>query len=263
MINTLFELAKMQLKQYQIYKSNFILFTLNRIVEAAIYIFVWLAIYNQTGSAEGYTLNEIIVYYLLVVSLVPVSTWGLNEDIAYSIRNGRINKELLNPITYFMYYFGVTIGEKIFAILVGAASFVICCIIWQATVTTTLLNFVMFLILILLGTLLTFYIQMIVGTAGFYTDSIWGMTILKKSIISIFSGTIAPLTLFPHWFQSIANILPFRELIYTPINIFLGQVSFVEMICSVCKLVIWIIILSIISKVFFNHAIKKIRINGG
>ena len=53
MLKSIMALGKMQFKQYNIYKSNFYLFTLNRIVEVVVYIFVWQAIYNQTGNAGG------------------------------------------------------------------------------------------------------------------------------------------------------------------------------------------------------------------
>ena len=89
------------------------------------------------------------------------------------------------------------------------------------------------------------------------------MQILRKAIISIFSGIIAPITLFPVWFQNLANILPFKELIYTPINIWLGQITINDIYFVIIKQVIWGVILYILAKVFFNHAIKKITINGG
>ena len=87
MIKTIVALAKMQYKQYQIYPSNFYLFTLNRIVEVIVYIFVWQAIYEQTGNAGGFTLSQMVTYYILVVSLSSLATWGVNEDMAYAIRN--------------------------------------------------------------------------------------------------------------------------------------------------------------------------------
>jgi ABC-2 type transport system permease protein len=104
---------------------------------------------------------------------------------------------------------------------------------------------------------------MIVGTIGFYTNSIWGMQILRKAIIQIFSGIIAPISLFPLWFQKLSIFLPFKELIYTPINIWLGQVSYNEIIFIIIKQILWGIILYIIAKLFFNHAVKKLTINGG
>lgn len=263
MLKSMLALAKMQFKQYNIYKSNFYLFTLNRIVEVVVYIFVWQAIYNQTGNAGGFTITQMVTYYILVISLSAISTWGINEDMAHSIRTGRINKELLNPITYFQYYFGINLGELLFALVIGIATFIICGIFWTFSLPINIQNFILFITVILLGIPITFSLQMIVGTIGFYTNSIWGMQILRKSVISIFSGIIAPLTLFPIWFQNMANILPFKELIYVPINIWLGQVSTNEIIFSIAKQIIWGIILYVIAKKFFNHAVKKITINGG
>lgn len=253
----------MQFKQYNIYKSNFYLFTLNRIVEIAVYIFVWQAIYNQTGNAGGYTITQMTTYYILVFTLSSLSTWGVNEDMAHSIRSGNINKELLNPLSYFEYYFGVNIGEMGFALLIGVTVFIICSIFWGITLPISFIHFLLFILIILLGIPITFFFTMIVGTVGFYSSSIWGMQILRKSIISIFSGLIAPIALFPSWFQTIANILPFKELIYTPINIWLGQISINELLPVVLKQIFWGILLYILAKSFFNHAVKKVTINGG
>lgn len=263
MLKTMLALGKMQLNQYTIYKSNFYLWTLNRVIEVIVYIFVWQAIYNQTGDAGGFTISQLVTYYILTALIRPIALWGLNEDMAYSIRTGKINKELLNPITYFQYYFGMNLGEMTFALIVGVASFIICSIFWTITLPVNLTSFILFVIVIMLGIPITFFIQMIVGTVGFYSSSIWGMEILKNAVITIFSGIIAPITLFPIWFQKIANILPFKDLIYTPINIWLGQVSTNEIIFVILKQLIWIFILYVIAKIFFNYSIKKITVNGG
>ena len=263
MLKSIMALARIHFNELNIYKSNFYLFTLNRIVEVVVHIFVWQAIYNQTGDAGGFTIAQMITYYILVVTISPISLWGINENMARSIRNGKINKELLNPITYFQYYFGINLGEIAFALIVGIAVFVVCNIFWGVSLPASMTNFILFVIVILLGLPITFFLQMIVGTAGFYTNSIWGMQILRKAVISIFSGLVAPITLFPMWFQNLTNVLPFKELIYTPISIWLGQVPMSDMFFIILKQVIWGIILYIIAKVFFNHAVKKITINGG
>lgn len=263
MLKSMLKLASMKFKEYNIYQSNFYLFTLNRIVEVVVYIFVWIAIYHQTGNAGGLSIEQMVTYYILVTSLRPIVLWGINEDMAHSIRNGQIHKELLNPISYFQYYFGMNLGELAFAIVVGIATFICCSIFWSVFMPSSIVNFLWFIFIIILSVPITFFLQMIVGTVGFYSNSIWGMQILRKAIISIFSGIIAPLTLFPKWFQVISNYLPFKELIYTPINIYLGQVSTNEIIFIIIKQIIWGILLYFIAKIFFEHAIKKVTINGG
>ena len=105
MLETWLALARVHFKQYSIYKSNFFLWTLNRIVEVVVYVFIWQAIYYQTGNAGGYSLEYMVTYYILVISIKAIATWGINEDIAKSIRKGQLNKELLSPISYFKYCF--------------------------------------------------------------------------------------------------------------------------------------------------------------
>lgn len=89
------------------------------------------------------------------------------------------------------------------------------------------------------------------------------MNILKKAVIQIFSGIIAPITLFPMWFQRLSDFLPFKELIYTPINIWLGQVAYSEILLVMLKQIVWGFILYMIAKIFFNHAVNNLTINGG
>lgn len=263
MLAKLMALGTMHLKEYGIYKSNFYLFTLNRIVEVVVYIFVWYAIYNQTGQIEGFAINEIATYYILVVTLVPMSLWGINEDIAYSIRKGYITRELLNPISYFTYYFGKELGEMGFGLLTAICTFIVCNIFWTVLMPVNIWAFIAFICILLLNIPISYFLQMIVGTCGFYTNATWGMQILRKSIISIFSGLIAPLTMFPIAFQKIANILPFKEFFYTPINIYLGKIQGVEILFIIGKQLIWVLIMYVLAKVFFNKAVKKITINGG
>ena len=263
MLKSMLKIGKMRWQEYNIYPSNFYLFTLNRIVEVVVYIFVWQAIYNQTGNAGGLSIEQMVTYYILVATLRPIILWGCNEDMAYSIRNGQIHKELLNPISYFQYYFGMEIGEFAFATVVSLATFVCCAIFWKVMIPASILHFLLFIFIILLSVPITFSLQMIVGTVGFYSNSIWGMQILRTAIISIFSGIIAPITLFPQWFQTLNNFLPFKELIYTPINIYLGQISLNEIGIIIIKQIIWGILLYMLAKFFFNHAVKKVTINGG
>lgn len=176
---------------------------------------------------------------------------------------GNINKELLNPISYFNYYFGLNLGELLFASIIGIATFLIASIFFNIILPQNILQLLLCLFIIILGIPITFFLQMIVGTLGFYTNTIWGLQILRKGIIHIFSGIIAPIYLFPKWFQNISEILPFQELIYTPINIWLGTASDINIAFIIFKQILWGVILYIIAKLFFEHAIKNLSINGG
>lgn len=263
MISKILAIAKQTARENLYYRFDLILYIFNFIVEITVYVFIWLAIYNNTGISNGMTLQEITTYYILVVSLDPIVSWGINERMGIAIREGEVLRELLNPISYFKYYFGVRLGELQEAGIVGIITFIICIMLFGVMLPQGILNLIFFIIMIALAVLVVYFFELILGMSAFYTDSIWGVEIFKRSVITIFSGMLAPLTMFPEAFQKIANILPFKDCIYTPINIYFGKLSNIEILQTILKQGIWILILYIIARLIFKKAIKKITINGG
>ena len=63
--------------------------------------------------------------------------------------------------------------------------------------------------------------------------------------------------------KKIAKVLPFKDCIYTPINIYFGNLSKMEIVSILLKQVIWIVILYGIAKIVFKKAVKNITVNGG
>ena len=215
------------------------------------------------NTIQGMSFKQITTYYILVVSLSPIISWGINESIGNAIKDGEIMRELLNPISYFSYYFGLRLGELEEAAIVGFLTFILCSVIFKVMLPQSLLNFIFFLIIVCLAVVAVYFFEIILGMIAFYTNSIWGIEILKRAIIHIFAGMIAPIELFPEWLQKISNVLPFKEFIYTPINIYFGNLNNIEILLVILKLCLWIIIFYIIAKLVFNKAIKNITINGG
>lgn len=170
MLETWLALARVHFKQYSIYKSNFFLWTLNRIVEVVVYVFIWQAIYYQTGNAGGYSLEYMVTYYILVISIKAIATWGINEDIAKSIRKGQLNKELLSPMSYFKYCFGLYMGEIGYAIPISIATFVVCSIFWSVQLPVSFINFLLFI----------FEYNTYTSNIIFYTNDSWNNWILYK-----------------------------------------------------------------------------------
>lgn len=89
----------------------------------------------------------------------------------------------------------------------------------------SIVDFILFLIIVVLAVVVVYFFELIIGMIAFYTNSIWGVEIFKRAILSVFSGMIAPITLFPEFLQKIANVLPFKDCIYTPISIYFGELS--------------------------------------
>lgn len=263
MINKIWCIAKQNAKEGLYYRFDLLLYIFNFIIEITVYVYIWLAIYNNGNQILGMSFEQVTTYYILVVSLSPIITWGINEIMGDAIREGEILRELLNPISYFNYYFGIRIGELIESMIVGILTFGICGCLFGVLFPVGILNFVLFIIVVCLAVVVVYFFELIIGMTAFYTNSIWGVEMFKRAILSIFSGMIAPISLFPQFLQKIANILPFKDCIYTPISIYLGELSNTEILQVILKQCVWIAILYIVAKILFHKSIKNIIVNGG
>lgn len=263
MISKILAIAKQEIKDDTYYRFDFILYVFNFIIQITIYIFIWLAIYENGGQISDMTFEELTTYYVLVVSLDPIIAWGINEIMGRAIRDGEILRELLNPISYFGYYFGIKIGELIYSVGVGLLTFVICSLLFGVLLPRGILNFLFFLIVIVLAVVVVYFFELIIGMIAFYTNAIWGVEVFKRAVLNIFTGMIAPITLFPEFLQKIASFLPFKECIYTPINIYFGKLDNIEIMQVILKQCAWILVLYIIAKIIFKRAVRNITVNGG
>lgn len=263
MISKIWQIAKQDAREGLYYRFDLLLYIFNFIVEITVYIFIWLAIYQNGNQILGMSFEQVTTYYILVVSLDPIISWGINEIMGRAISEGEILRELLNPISYFSYYFGIRIGELIESGIVSILTFAICSILFGVMLPAGILNLIFFMIVVFLAVVTVYFFELIIGMMAFYTNAIWGAEILKRAVLSIFSGMIAPITLFPDLLQKIANFLPFKDCIYTPISIYFGKLNNIEIVQVVLKQCIWITIFYIIAKILFKKAVKNITVNGG
>ena len=263
MINKIWKIARQVTKEDLYYRFDVLLYVCNFIIQITVYIFIWLAIYNNGNQVLGMNFEQITTYYVLPITLNPIIFWGINESIGEHIREGEVQKQLLFPISYFNWNFGIKIGVVLESCVVGGITFVICLCLFGVLPPAGIINFLFFIILICLSVVVIYLLEMILGMAAFYTNSLWGVEVFKRAVLNIFTGMIAPITLFPEFLQKIANVLPFKECVYTPISIYFGELSQNEILHVILKQCIWIVILYIIAKIVFKKAIKNITINGG
>lgn len=264
MLNNYLGVIKSSFKKGFVYKIDNTLSIVNRIIEVSVMIFIWQSIYGNSGTINGISLSNLIIYYALAYSLGHIMTWGINEYMSDSIKKGRINMELLYPIDYIKYFFCYKLGN-IFRqlIVISIPTFIILILLFNINISFNLINILFFLLITILSIIIIFFIEFIFGLMAFYTTSGWGLQVLKKSLVTILSGQIAPIEFFPNIIVKIINILPFADLIYSPITTLLGMNSTNEILIILLRQIIWIIILYIASKLIYKKAIKNVTIYGG
>ena len=239
-------------------------------------VFLWVAVYRSSPDGvdsviNGFTFKEMIVYTVLAnifgfVTMGSESQFIINEDI----KKGTIDLAFTKPISYRLRLLAQNVGEFLGVdLMIGLPGFIIAFIVFisigfiNVTPLGLLVSVAFFLIAQLLASILEDTVSYICGVLCFYTSSGWGINQAKEVIVSFLSGRLLPLSFFPGVFATIVGYLPFAGMSYYPVLILIGKVDILTSIHYVGFSLVWLIALNLFAKVLFNHASKKITVQGG
>ncbi len=247
---------------YAAYSYASIIASLTQIM---IFYFLWRTVYVGKAVLNGYTYSEIILYIILGRIIVSMFNWGVNQYISELIRNGLIGIKLLYPTNFILNLYCAGIGNNLITNILFTAipTFVFSILLLDIQFSVTFLNFILFFFSIFLGFTVMFFFDFFLGILNFWTENGWAMQTIKTSLFKFFSGSLVPISFFPPFLKIIANVMPFKVVVDGPINILLGKYTFLGAFQYLGFQILWIIVLGIIDKLFFEYAVKKVTIYGG
>jgi len=227
---------------------------------------IWRAIYSSSPAetVNGMTFTDTMVYLVLAMTIFNVLNifivWIMGEDI----RSGQMVLDLIKPMSFRSYTFFSTLGGNIVQFfVVFVPTFIIVNIITGGAIAIGL-NIFFFLISLFLAMIIFFFIEFAVGTLCFYTESVWGINIVKETMVLLLSGAMIPIAFFPAGFRNVVNYLPFQAIYNTPLRILTEEKMPLNNILQMLFVqLIWVAVFYIAGGLFWNISIKRITVNGG
>ena len=112
--------------------------------------------------------------------------------------------------------------------------------------------------------LISYNIDYAVGLMAFYTESTWGLSVTKEIVVTVLAGALLPLQFFPAAIQKVLLWLPFQTIYYTPLTMISkpdqGWNVFLSMLTVQFA---WMVASFIFTRLFYQQAIKVLRVSGG
>lgn len=227
---------------------------------------LWRGIFSsaKTDVLNGMTFNDTMIYLVLASSMFTMlesyMTWRMHDDI----QSGQIVPDLIKPMNYQSYKYCGLIGEMLFSFVSTVIpTFVLVYFLSGRSVTLSY-NLVFFFVSMILGVLISLTIDFMVGTICLYTQSVWGINMIKEVILLLFSGAVIPLAFFPEGLRRASMYLPFQAIYNSPLQQLIGkQLQISKRFEMLLVQIAWLCILLILSKLFWNKSIKILTVNGG
>ncbi len=225
---------------------------------------LWTALFRSNGPQAGFTLPGMITY----VTLALVMSLIYNVDGAYvireKIREGSIAIDLMRPISLPLYVFADTIGQTLFSVVQIVPALLLSLLIVRIQPPVDLLATAGFLVSVVFGFLLNYFIDLIMATITFWTMETFGVQIMAQFIVSLLSGQLVPLALFPRGpLQNFVLALPFGGLYNVPISIYIGRITGAAIATNLLEQLIWVLVFGVAASLLWRIGERRVVVQGG
>ena len=231
-------------------------------------IMIFKAFYEADAAAFPMTLSATASYiWLQQAFLAFFAAWMMENEIFDSVVNGNIAYEMCRPIRIYNMWFSRSLANRIsravlrcFPILLVAA-FVPAPYGIAAPASVT--HFMIFLITLILGLLVTIAFCMLVYGLTFFTISPQGLRMVFVSMVEFFAGAVIPIPFFPEKMQKILELLPFASMQNVALRIYSGSMTVPQMQKTILLQIFWLVALVLIGSALCRFAEKEVTVQGG
>lgn len=229
-----------------------------------VFYYIWKAVYNVDDMISGISKDKIVTYLILSRVIYTQITYGLISKLGRIIHTGAISIELLRPVNFIPMMFCERTGDFFaFALMTAVPTLIICALTLGIDAPRNFITLIFFLISLLMGLALSFFFDFCVGLLTFYTNYSWGLQTFQEAFIALFSGALIPIAFFPHWLRVLTDLLPFQQMSYSPVSIYLGLVTGSKMFEILFSQLVWLVVMIVFTNLFYSFAIKRVTIQGG
>jgi len=239
---------------------------LGNLIYLVIVYYLWKAIYASVNTTvvNGMTFQDTLIYLVLATALFYFMEDYMVFLMGRDIQTGKIILNLLKPMNFRRYMFFQNFGGNIMSFF---TTFLPTAIIVYIVAKGSLhlgINILFFVIGVIFGVIINYYINFFVSTICLYTESTWGINIMKEVIVSLLSGATIPLAFFPTALDKIVMLLPFQAIYNTPLRLLIDpNMSNATRISMVGVQLFWVLLIGIVSDIFWKKSLKIITVNGG
>lgn len=224
---------------------------------------VWRILYTQKPGAFGVDLNQMVTYGVLGMAM-QVFVWSrVQWYMANQVKSGAIDTDLMKPLDFHIHMLARSTGETIIGGALALPALVVAYFFLGVSLPATLGAGAAFFLSLVLGFLVIFHLNFMLGTLAVLTLDIRHISWAYNSTVRFFGGQMVPLWLFPPTLAAIAGVLPFQSTFSIPMSIYIGQITGADVFRALSFQLSWLVALVVCSRLLWTWAHRRLVVQGG
>jgi ABC-2 type transport system permease protein len=225
--------------------------------------YILLAVYRHRTNVGGFDSADAVTYVWLAQSLIMTVYIFQWQELGLRIRDGSIATDLARPLDPQRYWLAFDLGRAPYHFIFrGVAPFVLGALVYRLNYPSPL-DALAFLASVTLAVVVSFGIRFLYNSAAFWLLDYRGVMTLTITVVTFFSGMVVPLRFFPHWLRELSYALPFGSIIQTPIDVWLGKRTGLELVGILALQAFWALALLGVGHVVLARGTRRLVVQGG
>ena len=235
-------------------------------------IMILLAFYQSSSESQPMDFADVVTYVWLGQALLALLPWNHDLDLERQIRDGGVAYELLRPLDLYGYWFMRTLARRVSSASMRSVPIVVFAGLvlpwvglesWRLAPPDGLVAALLFVVAMVVAIALGCAITMLVHVSLLWTISGDGVARLMPALVTIFSGLVIPLPLFPDWAQPFLNALPFRALADVPYRVYAGGIPPAEAVPAIALGAVWAVVFVVVGRLLLARGQRALVVQGG
>ena len=228
-------------------------------------IFVYTAFYASRIGPQPLSLDEIITYFVLCqVFFMLMPFWGTRSEVTSAIKDGSVALQLAKPVDFQAYWLADECGRAYYYLFMrGLPTFLISLLFFKVAIPHQSTVLMAFAVSMTLSIFMSAAITITIFSSAFWTLDTTGISGISYSLITLFSGMLVPIALWPEWLAHVARWLPFEGLIDVPFSIYLGKITGIEVWIAIGKQMVWSLFFIGLGRLLLTRGFSRLVIQGG
>ena len=229
-----------------------------------ILVAVYRAMY--AGKPQAFPLSHITSYVWLQQAFFRMLL-ASDPELLDKIRTGSIAYDLCRPLNLYGFYYVRIMAQKMTGSVLRALPMLAIAALlpedWGLCLPASVPALLLALLALTLGLFCVSALENVTMAFTMRTLDPRGMQGLLNLLMMTLSGNILPLTLFPDSWQRVITLLPYAQLLDTPIRLYTGEYALSAAPGALLIQAAWTVLLVFIGCAFWRTNQRKLVIQGG
>lgn len=230
-------------------------------------VMVFYGFYSSTTESIPINYKVAITYIWLGQAMLGMLPWNGDSEIQNLIRTGNVTYELVRPMNLYNYWFARAFALRTApTFLKSIPLFLIALLLpkeYRMELPPNTLAVIGWIITTFGALMISCTLTNIINITTLYSLSGDGIQRLLSAIVTLFSGMIVPLPLFPEKLRIILSYLPFGGLLDIPARFFTGEIIFSQLPKYVGFQAIWVVLLYGLGQWILTRKLEDLVVQGG